>query len=167
MTNIRDATPIASSGVNTGYWAGMTVGRLCLGFVTARIGEWPATLIYLGLAAGLELIFWLVPNLYVSAIAVAFLGLVMGPMFPTAIVLVTKLLPKDLHVGTIGFATAFGGSGGAIFPFIVGAIAQARGVKMLQPVVLGLLGAITLLWFVIPKNPKRDHGSEIERVGSE
>jgi fucose permease len=160
MTNIRKANPIVSSGVNTGYWAGMTVGRLFLGFVTGRIGEWNATMIYLGLAAGLELIFWLVPNLYVSAVAVAFLGLVMGPMFPTSIVLVTKLLPKDLHVGTIGFATALGGSGGAVFPFIVGAVAQASGVRMLQPVVLGLLGAISLLWLVIPRKPQRDHASE-------
>jgi fucose permease len=79
-------------------------------------------------------------------------------MFPTAIVLVTKLLPRSLHVGSIGFATAFGGSGGAIFPFIVGAIAQAKGVKTLQPVILALLAAITGLWFVLPRGAEKGHG---------
>src|SRR6187402_246408 len=132
MTRVREASPLTSSATSTGFWAGMTVGRLCLSFVTARLGEYRSVILYLGLSAGLELIFWLVPNFIVSAIAVGLLGLFMGPMFPTAIVLVTKLLPRDLHVGCIGFATAFGGSGGAIFPFIVGAIAQSKGVKTLQ-----------------------------------
>ncbi len=85
----------------------------------------------------------------------------MGPMFPTSIVLVTKLLPNSLHVGTIGFATAFGGSGGAIFPFIVGAIAQARGVKTLHPVILALIGAISILWVLIPRKGHQDHGKGV------
>lgn len=62
-------------------------------------------------------VFWLVPSFVVSAISVALLGVFLGPLFPTAIVLVTKLLPRDLHIGSVGFATAVGGSGGAIFPF--------------------------------------------------
>lgn len=150
MANVRHANAFASGATATGFWAGMTVGRLGLSFLTARLGEWPSVILYLGCGAGLELIFWLVPNLVVSAVAIALMGVFMGPMFPTAIVLVAKLLPKSLHVGTIGFATAFGGSGGAIFPFIVGAIAQAKGVKTLQPVILALLVAIGGLWIVLP-----------------
>lgn len=167
MTNVRSARPLVASATSTGFWAGMTVGRLFLGFVTGRIGEYRATLIYLFLAATLELIFWLVPNLVVSGIAVAFLGMFMGPMFPTAIVFVTKLLPRSLHVGTIGFATAFGGSGGAVFPFIVGAIAQAKGIKTLQPVILALIGAISVLWILIPRKEVKGHGSDIEESGLE
>lgn len=86
----------------------------------------------------------------------------LGPLFPTAIVLVTKLIPKELHVGSIGFATAFGGSGGAVFPFIVGALAQAKGVKALQPVVLALLVTISGLWMLVPRKGKRDE--EVARV---
>ncbi|KUJ19598.1 MFS transporter-like protein [Mollisia scopiformis] len=150
MANVRHANAFASGATATGFWAGMTVGRLGLSFLTAKLGEWKSVILYLSCAAALELIFWLVPNLVVSAVAIALMGVFMGPMFPTAIVLVAKLLPKSLHVGTIGFATAFGGSGGAIFPFIVGAIAQAKGVKTLQPVILALLVAIAGLWIVLP-----------------
>lgn len=132
QVNVRHANAFASGATATGFWAGMTVGRLGLSFLTARLGEWQSVILCLGCAAALELIFWL------------------GPMFPTAIVLVAKLLPKSLHVGTIGFATAFGGSGGAVFPFIVGAIAQAKGVKTLQPVILALLVAIAALWIALP-----------------
>src|SRR5713226_9684844 len=151
MTNVRGANSFASGATATGFWGGMTVGRLGLSFLTARLGEFRSVILYLGIAIVLELLFWLVPSLVFSAVAVAFLGMVLGPMFPTAIVLVTKLLPRSLHVGAIGFGTAFGGSGGAIFPFIVGAIAQAKGVKMLQPVILALLAAIVGLWFVLPR----------------
>jgi fucose permease len=91
----------------------------------------------------------------------------MGPMFPTAIILVTKLLPRSLHVGTIGFGTAFGGSGGAIFPFIVGAIAQARGVKTLQPVILALLAAIAALWVCMPRTKEKGHDNERSGAGQE
>ena len=73
-------------------------------------------------------------------------------------------MPKHLHVGSIGFATAFGGSGGAIFPFIVGAIAQAKGVKSLQPVILVLLGAISALWLLLPRSGRKDHDESLERI---
>ena len=75
----------------------------------------------------------------------------MGPLFPAVVVVATKLLPKHLHVGAIGFAAAVGGSGAAIFPFAVGAIAQAKGVKVLQPIVLALLACILGLWLCLPK----------------
>ncbi len=99
----------------------------------------------------LELIFWLVPQFYVSAAAVSLQGFFLGPLFPIAVVVATKLLPRHLHVSTIGFAAAFGGGGAAILPFAVGAIAQAKGVQVLQPIILTLLAAIFGLWLMLPK----------------
>jgi fucose permease len=112
--------------------------------------------IYLPITMALELIFWLVPQFYVSAVAVSLQGFFLGPLFPAAIVAATKLLPRHLHVSAIGFAAAFGGSGAAIFPFAVGAIAQAKGVQVLQPVVLALLGVILGLWLCLPRIHKKN-----------
>jgi fucose permease len=109
-----------------------------------KTGEFKAVVAYIAISNFLELIFWLVPSLNVSSVSVAFLGFFLRPLFPTAMVFVTKLMPKHLHVGSVRFAAAFGGSGGAIFPFIVGAIAP-KGVKSLQPVILALLGGIAAL----------------------
>ncbi|KAN0095894.1 MFS general substrate transporter [Hyaloscypha variabilis] len=162
MSTVRHANALASSASATGFWGGMTVGRLGLSFLTSRLGEFYSVLLYLFLAVLLELIFWLVPSLITSAITVALLGAVMGPMFPTAIVLVTKLLPRSLHVGTIGFGTAFGGSGGAVFPFLVGAIAQRKGVRTLQPIILALLVVIAGLWICMPRRGKNRVESENE-----
>lgn len=103
----------------------------------------------------LELVFWLVPQFYVSAVAVGLIGFFLGPLFPAAVVAATKLLPRHLHVGAIGFAAAFGGAGAAIFPFAVGAIAQAKGVQVLQPIVLAMLAVATALWLGLPRMGKK------------
>lgn len=88
--------------------------------------------------------------------AVALQGFFLGPLFPAAVLVTTKLLPKHLHVSSIGFAAAFGGGGAAILPFAVGAMAQAKGVQVLQPFIIGMTGAIFLLWLGLPRMPKPD-----------
>jgi len=153
---VKHASSFQSGVSSTGFWAGMTVGRALLSFLTARLGEYKSLFLYLGLSAVVELVFWLAPSFVVSAVAVAFLGVFLGPLFPTSIVLATKLLPRDLHVGSIGFATAFGGSGGAILPFLVGVIAQKRGVQSLQPMIIAILLVLGMLWVCVPIAGKKD-----------
>ncbi|CAD0089305.1 unnamed protein product, partial [Aureobasidium vineae] len=155
MLRERHGGAFASGMTATGFWLGITVGRLVLGFVTPRIGEKLSIAIYLPIATGLELLFWLVPQFYVSAVAVALQGFFLGPLFPAAVVATTKLLPKHLHVSGIGFAAAFGGSGAAIFPFVTGVIAQVKGVQVLQPIILALLVVIWLFWISLPRIEKK------------
>ncbi|KAI0016781.1 putative MFS transporter [Xylariomycetidae sp. FL0641] len=155
MIRVRHGAAFASGLTATGFWLGLTVGRVVLGFVTPRIGEKRAIMIYIPITMGLEILFWLVPQFIVSAVAVGLQGFFIGPLFPAAIVAMSKLLPRHLHVGAIGFAAAFGGSGAAVLPFAVGAIAQAKGVQVLQPVILGLLGAIFLIWTGLPRIEKK------------
>ncbi|TDZ25886.1 Bypass of stop codon protein 6 [Colletotrichum orbiculare MAFF 240422] len=85
MLDVRHGEAFASGMCATGYWLGMTLGRIILPFVTRLIGPLWAVSMYLGLAMVAELLFWLVPNFYASAIAVAFQGFFIGPMFPHAI----------------------------------------------------------------------------------
>ncbi|KAK7975305.1 kinase-like domain-containing protein [Apiospora arundinis] len=155
MIQVRQGAEFASGMTAMGFWLGITIGRVVLGFVTPRLGEKLAITIYLPIVMGLELLFWLVPKFIVSAIAVGLQGFFLGPLFPAAIVAMSKLLPRHLHVGAIGFAAAFGGSGAAVLPFAVGAIAQAKGVQVLQPIILALLGVITLLWLGLPRFNKK------------
>lgn len=179
MIDVRHGEAFASGMTATGFWLGLTIGRVILGFITPRLGERLAIMvsiygqrlhfalkfalmltnpqIYLPMAMGLELLFWLVPQFIVSAVAVALQGFFLGPLFPAAVVAATKSLPKHLHVSTIGFAAAFGGGGAAVLPFAVGAIAQSKGVTVLQPIILTLLGVLLLLWLALPNfNKKRD-----------
>lgn len=81
-------------------------------------------------------------------------GFFLGPFIPVVMVVATKLLPKSHQISGIGFIAAFGAGGSAIIPFIIGAIAQARSVQVLQPFVVGILGAIMILWLGLPRIPK-------------
>lgn len=83
-------------------------------------------------------------------------------MFPAAVVAATKLLPPHLHVAGIGFAAAFGASGASVLPFAVGAIAQAKGVQVLMPIVLACLVADVVTWSFLPglRKPKREKRRE-------
>lgn len=95
------------------------------------------------------------PQFIVSAVAVGLIGVFLGPLFPSAIVVMSKLLPRHLHVSAIGFAAACGGSGAAVLPFAVGAIAQAKGVQVLQPIILALLAVILGVWLGLPRMEKK------------
>lgn len=183
MIRERSGEAFASGMVATGFWLGITVGRVVLGFVTPKIGEKFAiavslsivlalscllsvSQVYLPLTMALQLVFWLVPQFYVSAIAVSLQGFFLGPLFPAAIVAATQLLPAYLHVSAVGFAAAMGGGGAAIFPFAVGALAHARGVQVLQPIVLALLVVLWGLWLCLPRMSKRRHEETPQAAGA-
>lgn len=61
--------------VTTGYWTGLTVGRIVLGFVLGVFHreEFQAAL-YMVIAIGLILAFWLTPNLFLSAVSAGLFG---------------------------------------------------------------------------------------------
>ncbi|KAK4228358.1 major facilitator superfamily domain-containing protein [Podospora fimiseda] len=166
MRKVRGAEPFMAGLCVTFFWLGLTVGRVVLGFVTGRIGEKLAITGYLGLSIGFQVLYWVVPNFAASATFATFLGFFLGPLFPAAIVAATKLLPSDYHVSAIGFAAAFGGGGAAIFPFAVGAIAQSKGVEVLQPVCLAILVFILGMWVMLPGG-MRQGGLERARENKE
>ncbi|KAL4927554.1 MFS transporter [Aspergillus undulatus] len=157
MMRVRDGSAVQAGLVPTGFWAGITVGRVVLGFANEFLGERLAVTVYLVLAVALELVFWLVPQFIVSAVAVSLIGFFTGPLFPAAVTVAAKLLPKHLHTPSIGIVSAFGGSGGAVLPFLAGAIAQPHGVSSLQPFALALLVIITVLWLLLPRKPQHSH----------
>ncbi|KAL7795112.1 major facilitator superfamily domain-containing protein [Trichoderma ceciliae] len=149
MMNVRNGSPTASSLVSSGFWIGVTVGRFSLGWITGYVGEKVMVTIYLLSAIALELGFWLGKEFAVSAVMAALVGVSTGMIMPSGIRLMTKLLPPEKHLVSVGFATAFAVSGSAVFPFAAGALAQAYGVQVLQPVALALFGSQLLLWLFI------------------
>ncbi|RYP09748.1 hypothetical protein DL764_001083 [Monosporascus ibericus] len=152
---VRNGDAFASGMTATGFWLGITVGRVLLGFVTPRIGVKFAVTIYIIATMGLELLFWLVPQFYVSVTAVALQGFFLGPLFPAVVTVVNNLTPKHLHIAVIGFASALGACGAALIPFNIGILAQIASVMVLQPVVLAVLGGMLVIWTFLPKIDKK------------
>jgi fucose permease len=149
MTNVRQGSAFASGMTETGFWLGITLGRFVLGFVSPRLGQSLSIAIYLLISILLELVFWLVPHFLISAFAVSLIGFFTGTIFPGVIVVTTRLLPKNVHVAAISFTAALSMGGGSVFPFMIGAISQAKGVKVLQPTILAMLSTALLIWLAL------------------
>ncbi|KAK1147809.1 hypothetical protein N8T08_000322 [Aspergillus melleus] len=127
MKEVRNAAEYASSMTATGFWLGLSVGRLVLGFITPLIGEKIAILTYITLQIVFCLVVYLVPNFYVAAVGVAMQGFFLGPLFPAVVYACVKLLPEDLHVTVIGVTTGF--SSIAVYTGIVGCAHDSVGLS--------------------------------------
>ena len=149
MTRVRHGSAFASGMTETGFWLGITLGRFVLGFVSPWLGQRLSIAIYLIISISLELLFWLVPHFLVSVFAVSLLGFFTGTIFPGVVVVATRLLPNDVQVPAIGFSAALAMGGGSVFPFIIGALAQAKGVNILQPFILAMLTAALGVWVAL------------------
>ena len=79
------------------------------------------------------MIVWLVPSFIAAAISVSIIGIVLGPMYPIAIHHTTRVLPRHLVTGTVGWMSAFGQAGSALLPFVTGTMAAQLGIQSLQP----------------------------------
>lgn len=126
----------------------------------------------MAITVGLHLIFYFVPSIPVSFVAVTLEGFFLGPLFPAAIVATTKILPSHLHVSGIAFAAAIGAGGACVLPFAIGAIAQAKGVQVLMPIVLAFLAVDVAIWATLPglkrvKKVKEAGGKDSARVVNE
>lgn len=151
LIDLRHTAPFSAGMVNFAYWAGLTGGRVILGFITPYLKKQRvAVTAYLVGCIAMQLVFYTVNNFVSSAIAVTFLGFFLGPLFPEAVIAQTRILPKHLHVAAVGFACALGSAGGCTFPFITGAIAKWAGIQVLQPMVLAMLVFCLGLWLLLP-----------------
>jgi fucose permease len=151
MLRTRDATPYLASLASTGFWIGMAIGRLALGFGTDRIGVRRATALYFVCAVGLEVLFALWNSAIVSVVLMTLLGFVMGPFFPSGVVVLTRLLPPELHIAAVSFVASLGQIGGAFFPFAIGAVVQSLGIGVFRFAILVQTVAALGVWLAFAR----------------
>ncbi|GAA5926720.1 MFS transporter [Sporobolomyces koalae] len=136
--------------VATGFWLGLTVGRAVLNPLNRLVGPKRVIYFYLAAALALEFAVWFADSLIGNAIVVSLIGVLIGPLYPIVMSLITQLLPRKLHGPSIAFTAAFGQCGSAIFPFVTGALAQRFSPAVLQPVMVVLFAAQFLIWIAVP-----------------
>ncbi|KAH8200941.1 hypothetical protein TruAng_004879 [Truncatella angustata] len=164
MIRARHASGYLASICSSLFNIGMAVGRLSLGILTDRLGVRLAIMIYLSTAAILQALFALVELPAVSAAIITIIGFLLGPMFPSGVVMITRLLPTHLHVGAVSFVAALGEVGGALLPFALGAIADRLGIGAFQYIILAQLIVTLLIWMCFPRlPPKTDEYSSLQR----
>ncbi|KAF9242916.1 MFS general substrate transporter [Melanogaster broomeanus] len=151
IIDVRGGGP-SSGYISTGFFGGLMIGRVALLWVNKKIGERRALFIYAICAIILEIVVWLVPSLVGDAVAVAIIGMLLGPMYPIAMNHCSRVLPPWLLTGSIGWIAGSGQAGSALFPFVVGVISSKAGIKTLQPALVGILSLMTVLWALVPKS---------------
>ncbi|KAJ7432132.1 MFS general substrate transporter [Mycena galericulata] len=151
MVTVRGGGPSAGY-IAAGFAGGVTLGRITLIWVSTKIGDNRGVYIYSIIAIGLQLVIWLVPSLIGGAISVAFVGLLVGPIYPLALNRAAKLFPPWLLTATMAWMAAMATVGGAVIPFVVGAISSKAGIKSLEPVILAMMVTMLLLWILVPRH---------------
>jgi fucose permease len=124
----------------SGYWLGMTLGRFLISPIATKIGVTTAGMMYgcltcVTIAATLA---WLSPTASVTSLALLLLGFFLGPIFPTTMAIAPRLAPAPLAPTAIGVLNAAAVAGGAVLPWVAGAIAQSTGIWTLMPYALTL-----------------------------
>lgn len=156
LTETRHGQTLFSGWTVSGYWVGLTLGRLLLGHIGQRIGNRrliEACLV--GVVVGMVLM-WVIPQMIVAALALFLTGFSLGPIFPTTIALMSEVLPSRLLSSAIGFLASLGSAGGALLVWIAGNLAQHFGLWTLLPYVIVLTAIMLLLWAIIQKrSPKQ------------
>lgn len=122
---IRERGGTAASGyVVTGFWGGMSVGRIVLIPVTKKIGYQFSIYLYAAIALALEFVIWFTHSLVGNGICYSFVGFFLGPIYPNALMVVSEVLDDDLRGGVMGIMGSLGGAGAAAVPFMTGGISD-------------------------------------------
>ncbi|KAJ5921143.1 MFS efflux transporter [Penicillium verhagenii] len=155
LISYRDGDPAHVGYVSSGFWAGITIGRFALSHPAHRVGEKLSVFVLTLCAIIFQLLAWFIPNTIGQAVAVAIIGLILGPVYPCGAVVFSKLLPRNIQTASLSFITAMGSSGGAFAPFITGLLAQHLGTVVLHPICLVLYAMMLVSWCCLPRIAKR------------
>jgi fucose permease len=129
--------------------------------LTAWLNENRAVALYVLIALSMQVVVWISKSFLVDFIAIATCGFVMGPVYPVTVSLVTKATPHGYHPGALSLMACVGQFGSALFPFVVGSLADIYGIKVLQPVLVTLFIVMILLWQLVPSTRAGLHRSSL------
>ncbi|KAF8911672.1 MFS general substrate transporter [Gymnopilus junonius] len=147
---IRGGGP-SSGYVASGFFGGLTAGRVLLIWVNQKIGEVNAIWVYTVLALLFQLTVWLVPSIVLNTIAICFIGVLLGPMYPIVMRHSARIIPRHLVTGSIGWIAAAGAVGSALLPFFTGRLANTYGIQSLQPFLAVMMVIMGGIWGLVPK----------------
>lgn len=159
LTEYRHGNPNSVGYVASGFWGGLTLGRL----VVARpahvyLGVRRSVLLFSAITVGLVVMTWVLPNAIAAGVCVSLAGVMIGPSYILIITMAAKIIPRKIQIVSITIMTAFGSSGGAVFPFLVGLLSQSAGTYVVLPVFIALYTTMMILWGCLPNAERMDKG---------
>jgi len=133
LTTARALPSTAAGLAVSGYWAGLTVGRLAASATAARLGAlWLLHASVVVTVAALTL-FWWGRSPMVGVVALAAAGVGLGPVFPSLIALTPGRVGQAAASRVVGLQIATASVGGALGPAAIGVVLQVGGPALLAP----------------------------------
>ena len=149
LTDGRHIVPLFSGWMISGYWLGLTLGRFVLGYVGQHTGQVRLIQMSLvGVLVGIVLL-WSLPGAIAPACGLFVVGFSLGPMFPTVIALMSRLVAPRILPAAVGFLASFANIGAALCSWSTGSIVQHVGPWSLLPIEVGITCCMIVLWFLL------------------
>lgn len=155
LISYRGGDPSKVGYVTSGFWGGITLGRFVLSHAALKIGEKRFVYFLVAGSIAFQLLIWFVPNVIGDAVAVGFLGLLLGPVYPCFTTVFVRAVPANIQMTSLAFMSSAGSSGGAVAPFTTGLLAQAVGTFVLHPVCIALFAVMLGCWIGLSRTTKR------------
>ncbi|KAI0776201.1 MFS general substrate transporter [Trametes elegans] len=155
ILEVRKGSPEGASWVASCFYLGIALGRIFLPPLNMLMGERLAVLVYLLVAIALECVAWVVPVLASTAVCTALVGVAISTFYAAAITAGGKLVPRALHADAFALMSSVGQSGSAFWPLVVGIMSTKKGIWVVEPTVVALLGAQGICWLMVPKAGRR------------
>jgi fucose permease len=136
-----------AGGVVSGYWTGLTVGRLVLNPVFERAGVGVGGLVgtcLVGVALCAAVV-WLLPWSAGAVVGLVAMGFFLGPVYPSMVAVMPRLVPAGLVGTAIGLLIG-ASAAGALFPLLAGVGAEHLGAWSLLPFALVLALVLVAMW---------------------
>lgn len=148
VQSLSRGTPEVIAGYSvTAYWLGLTIGRLVMGRLIARLGairtmDFSIGLLMLGLVT-----WWLLPS---QLLSLPVIGFALAPIFPATIWLMPQRVSTAMVPAAIGFVSSVASLGAATIPTVVGWIADRAGLEIIPVLMIPLAIVVLALhrWLV-------------------
>ncbi|RLV90346.1 Bypass of stop codon protein 6 [Spathaspora sp. JA1] len=153
LRDYRNHTNTSIGYVVSGYWFGLTFGRLVLTrLIHKLIGARRGNSVLIVLSILFALLTWVISSFPIEIVTITFTGIMIGPVYPLMIAYIVSedLIPRKIAVISVTVTTAFGSSGGAVIPFLVGLISQYAGAFVVLPSFIVIFSATLCLWLMLP-----------------
>ncbi|PIL37379.1 MFS general substrate transporter [Ganoderma sinense ZZ0214-1] len=155
ILEVRTGSPEGASWVASSFYLGLALGRIFLPPLNVLLGERRSVIVYLCFAIGLECLAWFLPYLASTAVCTALVGVAISTFYAAAITTGGKLVPRTMHADAFALMSAVGQSGSAFWPLMVGIMSTRKGIWVVEPTVVALLGAQGICWLLVPKAGRR------------
>jgi len=139
-----------AASITSGFWLAFAIGRLLAALIPDRV---PPRLVIISGAAAAVIALLVALNGHAAPIAYIVTGLVIAPIFPTALVWLAKLRPGDSRATSWMFPATM--IGGGVIPPAVGVAIGWFGIAS-APAVLSAVAVVMLVAFLIAARNGRE-----------